>query len=738
MRLIRFPENRGYGAALRAGFDASRFELVAFTDADCQFDLTDLADMLPLIEKYEIVSGFRIGRQDSWLRCFYSWGYNTLVRGLLGSPLRDVDCALKLFRRDALLKILPSSANFFANSEMFTEARLLGLSINEVGVVHRPRAAGSSSVSISEIPRTLSALMPFWWRRLQFGGENPPEATSPSVLALSVLMLVAGFLLFRGLAYPLIEPDEGRYAEIAREMWVSGEWIIPQFHHEPYLDKPPLFYWLCAGSYALVGPSDWAARLVPAAAAWLTVLVTYLFGCQLLGRTAALLGSSALILSCGFVCCGRFLILDSLLALFVTTSLFAAYVAQQRQRFRWGFWLFSAACCGLGVLTKGPVALVLLVPPLVADNWLNRQSAALSVRRWSAFAGVVAVVTLPWYLAASYRMPGFVRFFFWDHNVARFLSGANHPEPCWFYIPTLFLSCMPWGLLLIPMAKSLASSSPRDRHGRSREVGFLVLSSLWCLMFFTASRSKLPTYILPGIPAIMLLVGYYLRQHCSPFASSVFQKVKAHSVFRRGLLYLAAFGIISAGCLHLCELDGRVETLVQVSLWAALLLGTVTLQHRCGPRTIYAAFCLAACAATTKLSHDVFPAWAEQRSVLDLAHRSAEELQRGTCELPVACIAGTWGSVPFYLNRDDVAVFRDSPLTNLQRFIIQHESALPIVDDDIDLKELSRSLHAGTEIRELSHTPRGMVLTIRGPAPRIHVTGPTAAKIEPPSPAFYR
>lgn len=119
--LIQHAENRGYGAALRTGFEASRGSLIAFTDADCQFDLTELSHLLQLAARYDIVSGFRIDRKDPALRCFYSWGYNTLIRGLLKSPLRDVDCALKVFRRDALWRILPESRRFFANTEMFTE-----------------------------------------------------------------------------------------------------------------------------------------------------------------------------------------------------------------------------------------------------------------------------------------------------------------------------------------------------------------------------------------------------------------------------------------------------------------------------------------------------------------------------------------------------------------------------------------------------------------------------------------
>src|SRR5205085_2557693 len=110
--------------------------------------------------------GYRIDRQDPALRRFLSWGYNAVAGLLVASPVRDVDCALKVFRRDALAALLPESAGFFANTEMLTRARLQGLSVVEVGVRHRPRAAGQSKVSWRDVPRTLSSLLPFWWSKL--------------------------------------------------------------------------------------------------------------------------------------------------------------------------------------------------------------------------------------------------------------------------------------------------------------------------------------------------------------------------------------------------------------------------------------------------------------------------------------------------------------------------------------------------------------------------------------------
>ena len=176
-RLLQHEANRGYGAALRTGFEAARFDLVAFTDADCQFDLTDLASLASLAAEYPIVAGYRADRKDPWKRRFFSWGYNRLARTLLGTRVRDVDCALKVFRREVLAELLPESRGFFVNTEMMTRARQLGFAVTELPVTHRPRASGESKVSLREIPRTAAKLLQFWWSQVVMGPKPVPVAT---------------------------------------------------------------------------------------------------------------------------------------------------------------------------------------------------------------------------------------------------------------------------------------------------------------------------------------------------------------------------------------------------------------------------------------------------------------------------------------------------------------------------------------------------------------------------------
>jgi dolichol-phosphate mannosyltransferase len=182
VRLLRHPRNLGYGAALRSGFEASRFELVAFTDADGQFFLDDLEELVQLADTAHIAVGRRVDRKDPWRRRFLSWGYNLLARFVLGTGVHDCDCALKVFQRDALQYLLPDSQGFFVNSEMLCRARQLGLTVAEVGVRHRPRRSGISKVSLADVPRTFTTLMQFWWRSVLFARPTPVPVFADPVL----------------------------------------------------------------------------------------------------------------------------------------------------------------------------------------------------------------------------------------------------------------------------------------------------------------------------------------------------------------------------------------------------------------------------------------------------------------------------------------------------------------------------------------------------------------------------
>ena len=203
--------------------------------------------------------------------------------------------------------------------------------------------------------------------------DGGPAATiGPTIRPWHVWLLaaVAALLLFARLTFPLIEPDEARYALIAVSMLDSGDLLVPQREGSYYLDKPPLLYWMTVASFWALGVHDYAARTVTALAGLGTLLTTFWIGRYLIGRRGAWIGALLLLLSLGFMLASRFLIMDGMLTLFTTVSLLSLYVATQGTRLHRGWWMLAAVACGLGVMTKGPVALVLTLPPWFAMRWL--------------------------------------------------------------------------------------------------------------------------------------------------------------------------------------------------------------------------------------------------------------------------------------------------------------------------------------------------------------------------------
>ena len=649
-RLVRHPENQGYSAALRTGFEAATFELVAFTDADCQFHLADLGSLLSLADRHPVVVGFRMNRQDPPSRRFFSWGYNVLVRTLLGTGVRDCDCALKVFRRDALMKLLPETQGFFVNTEMLTRARQLGYSVTEIGVRHRPRVRGSSKVSLGDIPRTLSTLLPFWWTRVLFPdgarSRTPPlDALASKSLQLDfgfwIVLLAALVLFFARIRSPLLEPDEARYAEIPRQMLTQGSWIVPVLHGQPYVHKPPLLYWLVMASYSIFGVEDWAARLVPGLAGVLLVLVTYGWGRQLNPR-AALIGAFILCLSSRFIYMGRMLSMDGLLSLWVVSALALAHTALRGAMLRRLIWLLSALCCGLGLLTKGPVALVLVIVPLAIWQELDSRPARVRLVNWLAYLATAGTVALPWYAAVAWQVPQFARDFFWTHHVVRFLAPIDHSEPFWFFVPGLVLGMFPWTLLLLPLGKGLFRKSGDNGQWRSASLGFFLLAGGWCVLFFSLGGCKRPSYILPAIPPLALALGCYADN-----------------------LGFRARRVLFSHRLPVSWILSGAATFV--ILFLAI--------------------------------HQLWPGYARKFSLRAQVrpHRELSDDQK----IPVVCYPHGWDSVSFYLRRNDVRVYSPARRDSLLAELRSRPQTLVFVKSEGFLRELRRALPASLEFVSL-------------------------------------
>ena len=162
VRVFHHRPNRGYAEALKTGFSNARCRLMFFTDADNQFDVREIKNLLPLVEEAHIVCGFRIYRFDPLTRLFMSWGFNLLVRIMFRINVRDIDCAFKLFRREVFDKVTIESKKFFVNAEVLAKAKYHGFQLREIGVRHYPRTAGSSTVRPSHVFSTLRELVHIW------------------------------------------------------------------------------------------------------------------------------------------------------------------------------------------------------------------------------------------------------------------------------------------------------------------------------------------------------------------------------------------------------------------------------------------------------------------------------------------------------------------------------------------------------------------------------------------------
>jgi len=393
-------------------------------------------------------------------------------------------------------------------------------------------------------PRSLLGHLSHLFTRVLFPGETDTDSRLRWTSLLIVLLLPAA-ILYPSLGYHLLEPDEGRYAQISKEMLTNSSWVVPTLQGESYLDKPPLMYWLVALSYKAFGVSPEAARLVPAVCVHLTILAVYLIGRRSLGERGAFWAALLLSVAPGFVCIARMLLLDGLLTLCVTVSVLCGFEAVRTGKFKPGWWLAAAVASGLGFLTKGPISEVLLFVPLLAYALLTQNGGVgcrvsgvgetrtgmgdappeaspsptpdiqrpTTIRVWwyLVFALVVVAVNVPWYVAMYREQPQFLGHFFWQHNVMRFLQPFDHLQPIWYYVPILVGGLLPGSLLLVLFARDLLRGD-KSVARPTLAGGFWLLAGLWCVFFFSCSGSKLPTYILPAYPFLCLAAGEFVAR----------------------------------------------------------------------------------------------------------------------------------------------------------------------------------------------------------------------------------
>lgn len=543
------------------------------------------------------------------------------------------------------------------------------------------------------------------WRR-RFSPSETAASSSGSVHwgNMLLLLLVAGMLLIPRLKAPLLDPDEGRHAEIAREMWESGDWIAPTFLGEPYLDKPPLLYWLCNACFAAFGVSHWAARLVPAGAAVCTLLAVYVLGGRLVGHRAAGAGAMILCLSLAFAVCSQFLFLESLLTLFVVVALLTGYLAGERGGWQWRWWGCSAVAAGLGLLTKGPIALVLVVPPLFVQQWIGSTAAPSQLRRWSVFGLIAAAMAAPWYIAVTIRRPEFFRYFFWDHNFGRFLSGSDHPEPFFFYAPVLIVGTLPWSLLLASTARFLLSRRCPTGLKRDQSLGFLLLWSAWCLGFFSLSSGKLPYYILSCIPPLALAMGYYLEHVARVFSEVLIDRQAALIRFQRGAVAVACGGAVIGVVLWVGGLLSLAAAVAATGVWALAARVAQTLPHWNSARAGWTYICALAFLSIAEITHCGVAGWQHYRSVLPQEPSLLAQLRDHRNQ--VVCVGADWGSVPFMLQRNDVEFVPASELRRCGTVIDPDRPAIFLIERKVPFAAVKPHLECSATVTRIHQSHR--------------------------------
>jgi 4-amino-4-deoxy-L-arabinose transferase-like glycosyltransferase len=305
---------------------------------------------------------------------------------------------------------------------------------------------------------------------------------------------------------PLFNPDEGRYAEIPREMLAGGDWVIPHLNGLDYIEKPPLQYWATAMAYRAFGVSEFSARLYTALTALAAVALMGFVASRLWGRDAGWRAGAILAGMFMFVVLGQLMTLDMSLAFWMSLSLAGFLLAQRSEQGERRWMLVAWVGAALGVLTKGLVAAAIPAAVLCVYSLWSRDFSPWRKLHASLGAPLFLAVTVPWHWLAAMRLDDFLQFFFVHEHFARYLTPiADRQEPWWFFGYVFLIGTVPWTLpALRVLSSGWRSTEPK---GQFRPALFLWIWIVFICLFFSASDSKLMPYILPAMPALALLIA---------------------------------------------------------------------------------------------------------------------------------------------------------------------------------------------------------------------------------------
>ena len=328
----------------------------------------------------------------------------------------------------------------------------------------------------------------------------------PGALYLGLAALVAAVWMATLASRPLFNPDEGRYAEIPREMLSGGDWVIPHLNGLDYIEKPPLQYWATATIYRWLGWSEFSARLYSALTALGTVALVGLLGARLGGREAGWRASAVAAGMVMMVALGQVVTLDMSLTFYMTASV-AGFVLAQGSGERGSRWMLMAWIgAALGLLTKGLVAAVIPAAVLVIYSLCSRDFAPWRKLNLSWGLPVFLILTVPWHWLAARRRDDFLQFFFVHEHVTRYLTpSADRQESWWFFGMVFLIGSIPW---TVPALRVLLGGWRRRAPGEAFDAAFFLwVWVIFVCVFFSLSDSKLMPYILPAMPALAVLIA---------------------------------------------------------------------------------------------------------------------------------------------------------------------------------------------------------------------------------------
>lgn len=508
-------------------------------------------------------------------------------------------------------------------------------------------------------------------------------------LCLILTLFIVIYILQLGIM-PLVSQDEVRYAEVAREMIASGNWVVPHLNGINYFQKPVLGHWMNAISELVFGGNNFAVRFSSALSTGASAVFIFFFLRKFSEKKETALLAPVIFLISGLVLAiGTFSVLDSQISFFLTAAMISFYVAycSKKMTLQIPWLVLCGVFAGLGFLTKGFLVFIVLAISIAPFLIWEKQWKKLFTMPWIPLAAAIVTI-LPWGIKIYQQAPDFWRYFIVVEHYDRFMraskySGALHPEPFWFFIPILIVGTLPWFFhlpeIIIGLKDKILFSRPLIRY--------CVTWALFPFIFFSASSGKLATYILPCFPPLAILIAYGLYNSLDKY-----KKEKLFNIVNLIVGYLLITALIAAviymivsnyfNIPKLWNLKQLSVGIAAISFWVVLLFYTKNASSPLNKLLLFALAPILAMSLKSYLTPD--------SALTNIAHEKFinEQSKYITKDTNVIAYQDMIGAVCWYLKRDDIYVYGkpgelEYPLkqTEFQSRFINKEKAASFINE---------------------------------------------------------